>query len=123
MVKFKVGYLDCTKYEDLTKHAVNQVDVYEEWTDGDWIDHRVIARTRIIGTVTLNFPRQWEMYNFLGSLRSYRNADGYYPIEVWCDNADSVISTDAFLDITGDTKWDVTCPRYHQSVTIQIVGR
>lgn len=120
---FKISTTDLTKFEDTTKHDVNRFDVFEEWVDGNWVNHRVIARTNITGKVVLNFARETDFSAFLSLLSSARNADGYYPITVWCSNTNTSESVNAFLDVSGDTVWDVTCPRKHHSVEIEITGR
>lgn len=120
---FKINSTDLTQYEDTTKHAVNRTDVFEEWVDGNWALHRVISRTRVSGTVVLDFSRETDFSSFMTLLSTARNANGYYPITVWCSNTNTSETLNAFLDVAGDTKWDVTAPIKHHSVTITITGR
>ena len=120
---FTIGSTDLTKYEITADHAVNREDVYEEWTDGNWITHRVIARTRVSGTVKLSFARETDFSNFMSLMTSERDANGYYPITVWCSNTNTSESLNAFLDIAGDTKWDVTAPIKHHTITVAISQR
>lgn len=120
---FKISSTDLTKWEDTQKHNVNRTDVFEEWTDGNWTTHRVISRTRISGSVVLNFSRESDYANFITLLSTARNADGYYPITVWCSNTNTSETINAFLDIVGETAFDVTAPIKHHSVTVNITGR
>lgn len=120
---FKISTTDLTKWEDTTEHAVNREDVYEEWVDGNWVSHRVIARTRVTGTIVLNFAREADFASFMTLMTSARNPSGYYPITVWCSNTNSTENLNAFLDIEGDTKWDVTAPIKHHSITVTITQR
>jgi len=120
---FTIGSTDLTKWEETTAHAVNRDDVFEEWTDGNYITHRVITRTRISGTVTLSFSRETDFTNFMSLMTTARNINGYYPITVWCNNTNTSESINAFLDISGDTKWDVTSPIKHNTITVAITGR
>lgn len=120
---FVISSTDLTKWEDTTKHDVNRADVWEEWVDGNWVTHRVIARTNVSGKVVLNFSRESDFSSFISLLSSARNADGYYPVTVWCSNTNSTETINAFLDIDGDTKWDVTAPIKHHSVTVEITQR
>ena len=120
---FFIGGTDLTKWEQTDKHEVNREDVYEEWADGNWTTHRVIARTRVSGTVILSFPRAADYAAFLSLLTSARDASGYYNVKVYCSNTGTLEEIQAFLDVNGDTKWDVTTPRVHQTVTVGIVGR
>ena len=120
---FTIGSTDLTKWERTADHAVNREDVYETWTDGNWVDHRVITRTRVVGTVTLSFAKETEYSSFMTLLTSERDAEGYYPISVWCSNTNTTESVNAFLDVSGATAFDVTAPLKHNTVTVQITGR
>ena len=120
---FTIGSTDFTQFEQIDMHQVNRVDVYETWTDANWTDHRVIARTRIGGTVVLSFSRASDYNAFITLLTSARNAEGYYPISVYCSNTGTTETLNAFLDVTGATAWDVTVPIKHQTVTVTITGR
>lgn len=120
---FTIGTTDLTKWERTEEHDVNRADVYETWTDGNWVDHRVIARTRITGKVVLSFSRQSDLSAFITLLSSQRDAEGFYPITVWCSNTNTTETLNAYLDVAGDTKWDVTAPISHYTVTVTITGR
>lgn len=120
---FKISSTDLTKWEDATKHNVNRTDMYEEWRDGNWNLHREIARTQISGSVVLNFSRAADFNSFITLLTSARNADGYYSISVYCSNTGTTETLNAFLDVAGDTAWDVTAPIKHHRVTVNITGR
>ena len=120
---FKIGTTDLTKWEKTEEHDVNRVDVFEEWTDGNWINHRVIARTNISGEVVLSFAREADFANFISLLSSARDADGYYPVTVWCSNTGTTETINAFLDISGETQWDVTAPIKHHDITVAITQR
>lgn len=120
---FTIGTTDLTQYENKEEHEVNRTDVWEEWTDGNWITHRVISRTRVSGTVELSFSRETDFANFISLLTSERNANGYYSVTVWCSNTNTTETINAFLDVSGDTKWDVTAPIKHNTVVVTITQR
>lgn len=120
---FKISSTDLTAYEKTEKHSVNKEDIFEEWTDGNWITHRVIARTRITGTVTLSFSRETDYATFIALMASAKDTNGYYPITVWCNNSNTTETINAFLDFSGDTKWDVTAPIKHHDITVAITQR
>lgn len=120
---FTVSTTDLTAWEDTNKHAVNKADIYQEWTDGNWISHRVIARTRVTGTVVLSFSRESDFTAFMTLMSSAKNADGYYAVTVWCNNSNTTETINAFLDFSGDTKWDVTAPIKHHDITVAITQR
>ena len=120
---FTVSSTDLTAWEDTDKHAVNKADIYEEWTDGNWISHRVIARTRVTGTVVLSFSRESDFTAFMTLMSTAKSADGYYAVTVWCNNSNTTETINAFLDFSGDTKWDVTAPIKHHDITVSITQR
>lgn len=120
---FKISSTDLTPWEKTENHDVNRDDVFEEWIDGNWITHRVISRTRISGTVQLSFARQADFNGFLSLMSSARDANGYYPVTVYCSNTGTTETINAFLDISGDTKWDVTAPIKHHTITVVITQR
>ena len=120
---FTINTTDLTSYEDTEKHSVNKADVFDAWTDGNWIEHRNLSRTRISGTVVLKFKSPTEYSTFLGLLTSERTSDGYYPVTVYCSNTGTSETINAFLDVVSETKWDVTAPLKHQTVTLQITQR
>lgn len=120
---FVINTTDLSKYEDRDKHSVNRHDVYDSWTDGNWIEHRNLARTQITGTVYLKFPRETDYSNFISLLSTARTADGYYPVTVYCSNTGASETINAFLEIVGETKWDVTAPIKYHGVTLQISQR
>lgn len=122
-ILFAIGATDLTKYEDKEKHNVNQEKMYSSWTDGNWVEHREVVRTRISGTVELSFPRATDYATFLSLLSSSITADGYYPVKAWCSNTNTTETFNAFLTIGGDTKWDVTCPIKWQGITVDILER
>lgn len=120
---FKISTTDLTKWEYTEQHEVNRDDVYTTWTDGNWIEHREIVRTRITGTVVLGFKRETEFTAFMTLLTTARDVNGYYPITVWCSNTNTSETINAFLDIEGDTVWDVTAPIKYHKITVSIHGR
>lgn len=117
---FSIGSTDYTKFEDTTQHNVNREDVFETWIDGNWRERRVVARTRVSGSVFLRFPRSSDFEDFLGDLESAKSENGTYSVSVWCSNTGSVEAVTAYLDVTGETKWDVTAPIKWNGLTIQI---
>lgn len=120
---FKISTTDLTKWEYTEQHEVNRDDVYTTWTDGNWVEHREIVRTRITGTVVLGFKRETEFTAFMTLLTTARDVNGYYPITVWCSNTNTSETINAFLDIEGDTVWDVTAPIKYHKITVSIHGR
>lgn len=119
---FMINTNDLSKYVDPEEYEVNRFDVYEEWTDGNLIDHRVITRTRITGRIYLKL-KDADFTTVKGLLASERNANGYYPISIYCSNTGTLESINAFLDYEAEDKWDVTAPLHFHGLTIEITQR
>lgn len=120
---FKISTTDLTKWEDTEQHRVNRDDVFTTWTDGNWVEHREIVRTRVSGSVVLGFKREADFTAFMTLLTTARDVNGYYPITVWCSNTNTSETINAFLDLDGETVWDVTAPIKYHRVTVTITGR
>lgn len=120
---FKIDTTDLTPWEKTSEHEANKTEVWEEWTDGNLVTHRVVSRTRVTGKVILNFSRLTDYTAFLTLLSTKRNVNGYYPVSIYCSNTDTLETVNAFLDVSGDTQFDVTAPIKHYSVTISITER
>lgn len=122
-VFFKIANTDLTRFEDIQNHAVDREDIFETWTDGNWIDHRVIVRTRISGKVTLGFSDAADFTAFVNLMQTAKTADGYYPVTVYCRNTGTTETFNAFLDVAGGDKWDLKNGRQWQTATVTITGR
>lgn len=120
---FKISTTDLTAYADIQNYKVNKEDEYEEWTDGNHIVHREIARTRISGTVKLGFYDSTSWTNFQTLLGTARNAAGYYPITVYVNNTGTTETINAFLDMTNESKWDLVNSKFWKVQTVTITQR
>ena len=120
-VFFKISTTDLTAYEDIQNHDVQKENVWTSWTDGNWTEHREIVRTRVTGTVKLGFKSATDYTTFQTLLTTAQDAEGYYPITVYCNNTGTSETVNAFLEITGEDKWGSS--RQWQVVTIKITGR
>ena len=123
MMFFKIGSTDLSQYADIQNYNINEVDVFQSWTDGNWIDHRDVVRTRITGTVLLGFKTAASWSAFQTLLASQRNAAGYYPVTLYVNNTGTTETIDAFLDMTNATKWDLVNDRFWRVQTVKVTER
>lgn len=123
MMFFKIGSTDLSQYADIQNYNINEVDVFQSWTDGNWIDHRDVVRTRITGTVLLGFKTAASWSAFQALLASQRNAAGYYPVTLYVNNTGTTETIDAFLDMTNATKWDLVNDRFWRVQTVKVTER
>lgn len=123
MMFFKIGSTDLSQYADIQNYNINEADVFQSWTDGNWIDHRDMVRTRITGTVLLGFKTAASWSAFQTILASQRNAAGYYPVTLYVNNTGTTETIDAFLDMTNATKWDLVNDRFWRVQTVTVTER
>lgn len=123
MMFFKIGSTDLSQYADIQNYNINEADVFQSWTDGNWIDHRDMVRTRITGTVLLGFKTAASWSAFQTLLASQRNAAGYYPVTLYVNNTGTTETIDAFLDMTNATKWDLVNDRFWRVQTVKVTER
>jgi len=122
-VFFKINTTDLSDYADVQNFNVNKVDVYQDWTDGNWIDHREIVRTRISGSFQLGFKNATDWSTFATLLTNNKTAAGYYPVTVHVNNTNATETINAFLDMQVSNKWDLTNSRFWRVVTVTLTQR
>lgn len=123
MTFFQIGSTDLTSFADIQNYSINKEDVYQEWTDGNWINHREIARTRISGTVQLGFKTAQSWTAFQTLLAAQKNAAGYFPVTLFVNNTGTTETIDAFLDMTNISKWDLVNDRFWRVQTVKVSQR
>ena len=123
IVFFQIGSTDLTPYIDIQNFNINSEEVYETWTDGNFVEHRDISRSRISGTLKLGFDDLTDFDNFRSLLASNRNINGYYPIQIYVNNLNSTQSINAFIDPNGSAKWDIVNGHQWLVVTLDVRGR
>lgn len=123
MIFFKIGTTDLTDYADIQNFNINKQDVFQEWTDGNWIDHRDIVRTRIAGSFQLGFKDSADWSAFLALLTSQKDEAGYYPVTTYVNNTGAAETINAFLDIQVAGKWNLVNNRFWQTVTVNLTQR
>lgn len=123
IVFFKISSTDLTPKVNIQEFKVNSSDVYETWTDGNFITHREIVRTRISGTFDIGFDDRTDLNSFLTLLSNNRNANGYYPIQIYVNNLNTTESINAFVDPEGEAKWDTNNGRQWLVLKLKVVER
>lgn len=120
---FKLGSTDLSPAADIQNWKVDQVDVYQEWTDGNWIDHREIVRQRIEGSFQLGFKTESAWTDFTTLLAAAKNAAGYYTLQIYVNNLASSETVNAFLEISAANKWDLVNSRFWRVVSVKLQQR
>lgn len=123
MIFFKIGSTDISDWIDIQNYSMNRSDVYTTWTDGNFVDHRVIARTRYEGKFDVGFFKPAEFSAFTALLESEKTAEGYYNVTAYISNTGTTVSFEAFLDCEAKDKWDLLNGRSWQAQTVTVTGR
>ena len=119
-VSFTIGSTDLTAYADIQNYDMNRADVFTSWTDGNWTDHRVIARQRITGKVKLGFASATDFASLMTLLSTAKNANGYYSVTAYVNNTGTTETFNAFVDTKDADKWDVLNGRQWQVMTLTV---
>ena len=123
MIFLKIGDINLSEFLDKQNYEMNSADVYEVWTDGNGIDHRVITRQRISGTVKIGYNCNYDFSAFVGLLNSQRSADGYYTVTAYVNNTNTTQTFYAYIDTITSAKWDFVNGREWHEITMQITER
>ncbi len=120
---FKISTTDLSAFVNKQKYEVNREDVYEEWRDGNWVDHRVIARTRIRGKIILGFSSLTDYASFQTLLSSARTVNGSYPVSLFVNNLNAEATIEAYVDSAAAVRWDTAHGRQWVEVTLEVRQR
>lgn len=123
MVFFQIGSSNLSPFADIQNYEMNSEDVFDTWTDANWLDHRVIVKQRISGKIKLGFAKASDFSDFLTLLAGARKADGSYTVTAYVNNTGAAATFDCFIDTQDADKWDLLNSRQWQVVTLTIRGR
>ena len=93
---------------DLTQHIkvpswnVNCDDVYEEWTDANYVKHREVTRTRVSGSFTLLYDDNNQLDQFFDIIQAQKALDTSKAVKmtVYMNNLCTTKEIDAFVKFT-----------------------
>jgi hypothetical protein len=96
-----IGIHDYTENIKMPTYKVNEIDVYNEWTDANGRNHRDIYRTSIEGSFTLWFDDIERYEQFLNDI-SYgvtKTTEGYNILTVYINNKNERKTGYFYMDI------------------------
>ena len=123
MTFFQIGSTDLSAFADIQNFNINQADVFQDWTDGNWIGHRDVVRQRITGSLQLGFKRSADWTAFLALIAAEKLTAGYFPVTVYVNNLGATRTINAFLDLQAAAKWDLLNERFWKVVTVTLTER
>lgn len=123
MIFLKIGDINLSAFVNKQKYEINSADVYDVWTDGNGIDHRVITRQRISGTVKIGYRNHEDYQAFVDLLASERDSEGYYTVMAYVNNTNEHETFNAYIDTVTSAKWDFVNGREWHEITMTITER
>lgn len=111
---------DYTDAIERASYSVNRSDVYKEWTDANGTVHRDVTRTRIKGSFEIGFHRQKELEDFITYMRQAKKQGGFYPVMLYVNNEDELVSANVFLDMTAQVQRDVPNSRFWSVYSVEV---
>lgn len=126
MVLLKINNVDFTDRVLQKSYDVQKQDEYESWTDGNWITHREITRTRVSGSMNLTFLSEAQYTAFNAAIAAVKTTGGYCPVQLWINNTKELETINAFLTISTKHRW--TMPAFGgtpevAAVTLKVTQR
>ena len=122
-VFFKIGQTDFSAAVDPQDFDVNCVDVFDSWTDANWIEHREFIRMRIQGRLVLGYASATDFSSAVSTIASALSANGYASCTILCNNDGTTHTGDCYLTISGSGQWDLTNTRQWQTLTVEVYER
>jgi len=114
---------DMTDAVNAQEYGLNREDVFQSWTDGNWLDHRDVVRTRIRGDVQIGFASESAYHAFLAALSAAKQQDGTVRLLAYVNNVAAPCDFYAFIDYPGAGRWDLVNSRQWQTLTLSISER
>lgn len=105
MTLFIVNGNDYSDRISQKSYSCQKRDIFTEWTDGNWITHREITRTRIEGSFSITFLAEDDYEDFKSDLDAVKTSGGYLPITVWVNTDKATASINAFVELSTVHRW------------------
>ena len=117
---FKVSTTDYTSHVDIQNFEMNDVEMFDTWTDGNFKKRRTNFRNQIKGKFKIGFDKKTDLDSFKSLLASVRLSDGTYPVTVYVQNTGTEETLNAFVDLVGEAKWDTKNSRQWIVQTVSV---
>ena len=75
---FSINNTDFTPFITVPSYKVNELDISEDWTDGNKRKHTYIVRTQIKGSFTLKFQTPEQFNEFFSIIETNKIRSGEY---------------------------------------------
>ena len=119
-----VNGTDITQYIDWASYALASQDIFQSWTDGNFVEHRIYSRSRISGTFRvwlcgkngMNVDAFMTLWN--GATHNHITTLGVY------DNvANEIKAINAYCNIVPESHREMVNGDYFDILTIEVTER
>ena len=117
---FQINGTNVTPDMDVQNYAMNAVDEYTEWLDGNGVKHRDVYRTRVSGSFSLLYTNGTDYASFQTLLSTAKQADNSFPVSAYVNNTDTTDSLDVYLTTATSVKRDDTNGRVWIRVDVSV---
>ena len=86
--EYDTSWIDFTSNIVAPTYDVNYEDVNEDWEDANYVTHRIVPRTKVKGSLELQFASKYDYNNFIRllQLNSKINGNGYTQLRLQVNN-------------------------------------
>ena len=121
---FVMGIHDYTQFIKMPTYQVNQIDVYNEWTDANGTIHRDVYRTSTEGSFTLWFDDHDDYEQFISDINEFKTVqEGYILAEVYINNKLDSYRGYFYIDFTPANELPYMGSKAHEGFQVTIKER
>lgn len=92
-----ISGFDLKPYALLGGYQINNIEEYQDWTDGWGTTHRDVIRKKVGGKMELFFKTLNEYLSFVSALEQNRQESGAYPCTLTVNNQSTDVVCNCFL--------------------------
>ena len=93
---FVVNGVDLTTHIVAPTYIMNELNVYEEWTDANKVNHRDVIRTRVTGSFDVYIDNETDFNTFVNMIENKSGGD-YITATVYINNKDTTDTRNFFI--------------------------
>lgn len=119
MVLAVVNSTDITRYIDKDTYSVNHVDEYESWQNANFVNKRIVVRTRVSGSFTIRCGNGLSFATFLSNWNAAVD-DHVVTLGVFVQSQNTFKAIEAYYSFEGEKHVELSNGAIYDEVTINI---
>ena len=117
-----VNNVDITKWIDKDTYNVNAEDIYESWTNANFVETRIFIRDRVSGKFEIRCGSRSSYADFLSNWNA-ATTNGVVTMGVYVQNKNQTKAINAFFKLTGEEHYETDNGARYDRVTVEIEER